>query len=100
MSDEEDVYRVPPEIKAAISKFEEDMKTFVELVGGADGITVDWILITAQSVIRSGDVDDTVVGFSTNLNQPEYRTKGLINQILDRLTAMDTVHIWMDHMRD
>lgn len=92
--------KIDPEVKEAIEKFEADMKEFLSKVDGADGITVDWILITAQSIIGEGDFDDTVVGFSTNFNQPQYRTKGLLDQIYGRLQALDTAHIVVHHLED
>lgn len=95
---DDEPYRVTPDIKQAFEKFEEAMRVFLAKVDGDDGITVDWMLITAQSVISEGDLDQTIIGYSTNYNQPGYRTKGLLNTIIDRLKASDTAHHVLDHL--
>lgn len=80
-----------PEIVAAYEEFEPHLKTFLEKMDMSDGIIVDWAIVLSQSIIREKH-DATMTAWVPRLNQPHYRTKGLLHEILDTVQARDVAH--------
>lgn len=80
-----------PQVVAAYEEFEPHLKAFFEKMDMADGIIVDWTVVVSQSVINAKH-DTTMVGWLPRLNQPNYRTKGLLHEILDTTRAREIAH--------
>lgn len=78
---------IPEEIQEAYVEFEEALEKFlVKLSSGPDdkGITVDWVLVTSENFIDEYG-GATATGYTARLDQPAYRTKGLMHEVLDQI---------------
>lgn len=90
---------IPEEIKKAYEEFNEAIEKFSLALADDEtpkGITVDWVLVMSENFIFENN-DSTATSYMSRLNQPHYRTKGLIHEVLDNLQASDTAHRVMRH---
>lgn len=88
-----------PEIVKAHEEFEQAVNKYLEAIDQADGIIVDWVFVTAQSIIHENN-SSTMVGWSARLNQPAYRTKGLMHEVIDTAGAVDIANHVRDRFQD
>lgn len=90
---------VPPEIKEAFDNFEDALEKLQLAISDDDmpkGITVDWVLVVAENFIHAHN-DSTATSYVNRLNQPLYRTKGLMHEVLDNINANDITRRIMHH---
>lgn len=81
-----------PEYRAAHVEFEEALVKFLEKIDMADGVTVDWVLSLSQSIIEDDGRSNTMTAWVPRLDQPHYRSKGLMHEVLDTAQARDIAH--------
>lgn len=79
---------IDPKIQKAEDDFERAIAIYLERIDQADGILVDWVFVSSQSVMTEHQ-SSTMIGWSARLDQPAYRTKGLLHEVLDSTKACD-----------
>lgn len=88
----------PPEIIKAHDEFEAAMHKFLEACDLADGVVVDWVLVCSQNIVHDNGVSSTMTCWAPRMEQPTYRTKGLIHEVLDTSLASDISHRTVEHL--
>lgn len=90
---------IPEDVKEAYAEFEQALDKFlVKLSSGPEdkGITVDWVLVTSENFIDEHG-GATATGYTARLDQPGYRTKGLMYEVLDQIKANDLTRRILHH---
>ena len=90
---------VKPEIMEAHEEFEAALKKFLDVIEYNDGIIVDWVVVVAQNVIFEHG-SSTMLGSATRMEQPAYRTTGLLTEVLNNAQASNAAHHVLSHLQD
>lgn len=80
-----------PEIVKAYEELETAIKKVLEAEGRTYDIMTEWALVTAQTKLGP-HVDSYAVGWTSPYGQSLWKTKGILQEVLDDMRAIDVAN--------
>jgi len=87
-----------PETVKAHEEFEVALTKFMQATDMTDGVTVDWVLVVSQNILFEHG-SSTMIGSITRLDQPTYRTTGLLTECIQNANAQNIAHHTVNHLQ-